>query len=142
MSEQDDTRGQKLLAEFSKAVRERTTPDGEPLLNQRGLEKIDALAKALTGADGPPGLRLARDVRERFRLTRDGRNAQITVGWKREVGAIEVGGERANKTSRALLYVWDADAAHWRKLDGVGELYEDLVIVLTEYLYPEARDAR
>ncbi len=142
MGDQDDTRGQGLLADLSKAVRERAAPDGEPLLNRKGLEKIETLAKVLTGPDAPPGLRLTRDAQDRFKLTRDGRNAQITVGWKREVGAIELGGERAGKGSRPILYVWDEPATQWRRLDGVSELYDDLVVVLTEFLYPEVKRER
>jgi hypothetical protein len=142
MSEQDDTRGHKLLADLSKAVRERAAPDGEPLLNRKGLEKIETLAKLFTSADAPPGLRLARDAQDRFKLTRDGRAAHVSVAWKREVGAIELGGERAGKTSRAILYVWDEPAAWWRRLDGVSELYDDLMVVLTEFLYPEAKRER
>lgn len=139
MSEQDDTRGQKLLADLTKVIRERTAPDGEPLLHKRGLEKIETLARALTGADGPPALRLSRDGAERFRVWRDGRNALITVTWKRDLGAIELGSERLGKPSRGLLYVWDEAAAHWRRMDASSELYEDLVVILTEFLYPEAR---
>ncbi len=142
MSEQDDTRGHKLLADLSKLVRERTTTDGEPILHRRGLAKIETLAKLLTSADAPPGLRVLRDAQDRFKLGRDGRNALITVAWKRDLGAIELGGERANKTSKAILYVWDDPAAHWRRLDGVSELYDDLMVVLTEFLYPEAKGER
>mgnify|MGYP000909814638 CR=1 FL=1 len=34
---------------------------------------------------------------------------------------------------------WDEAAAHWRRMDASSELYEDLVVILTEFLYPEAR---
>lgn len=142
MSDQDDTRGRQLLADLSKAVRERAAPDGEPILNRKGLEKIETLAKMLTGPDAPPGLRLTRDAQERFKLTRDNRNAHVSVAWRRDVGAIELGGERLGKGSRPILYVWDDPASHWRRLDGVSELYEDLVVVLTEFLYPEAKRER
>lgn len=142
MSEHDDARGQKLLADLTKVILERTAPDGEPLLHKRGMEKIETLARMLTGADGPPALRLSRDGADRFRVWRDGRNALITVSWKRDLGAIELGSERLGKASRGLLYVWDDAASHWRRMDAASELYEDLTVVLTEFLYPEAKSDR
>src|SRR6185295_9998809 len=36
-------------------------------------------------------------------------------------------------------FVWDQEQSHFRRMEGEGELYEDMVAALVEYLYPEGR---
>jgi hypothetical protein len=41
---------------------------------------------------------------------------------------------------KALVrYVWDDGLSKWRKLDGGGEIWEDVAALLVDTLYPEGR---
>ncbi|MBI5516494.1 MAG: hypothetical protein HY909_22105 [Deltaproteobacteria bacterium] len=135
----DQERGRRLLQELAQKVRDKTTPQGDPQLNQRGLDMVEALARDLTGAEGFPGLHLFRDSAERFRLQRERKNAEVTVEWFRDIGAIELGGERNGSRPKPIRYLYDEPAGVWRRMTGGGDLYEDLVLLLTEFLYPEVR---
>lgn len=137
--EDDDERGRLLLKDLAERVREKVAIGGEPVLQQRGVAKIETLARMLDGEESMPGLRVLRNSAERLRLQRDGRNADVLVEWKRDAGAISLGGERNGRVARSILYMWDEPTARWQRLGGDSELYEDLVIILTEYLYPEVR---
>lgn len=139
MADQDDERGRLLLQDLARTVREKVSIDGEPLLQRRGLAKLDTIAKMLNGAESLPGLRVLRNSAERLRLQRDGRNADVIVEWMRDAGALALGAERNGRRARSILYVWDEPAARWTMMGGESELYDDLVVVLVEYLYPEAR---
>lgn len=141
MADPDDERGWLLLGDLARAVREKVSIDGEPLLQRRGIAKLDAIAKMLGGAEAPPGLRVLRNSAERLRLQRDGRGADVVVEWLRDAGALSLGGERNGRRARAILYVWDDAAQAWKMMGGESELYEDLVVILTEFLYPEVRGA-
>ncbi len=72
---------------------------------------------------------------------RDGRNADVVVEWMRDAGALALGAERNGRRARSILYVWDEPGGRWVMMGGESELYDDLVVVLTEYLYPEVRGA-
>lgn len=135
----ENERGRKLLKDLASAVREKTTVTGEPKLNALGLGAIDALSRDLTGPEGMPGLKLYRDNAERFRLQRERKNAEITVEWQREIGAVVLTAERNSSRSRGLRYLHDEASGEWRRMEGTGELYEDVVAALIEYLYPEAK---
>jgi len=50
-----------------------------------------------------------------------------------------VAGEKFGEPKRLVRYVFDQEQAHFRRMEGEGELYEDLVADLVEYLYPEGR---
>jgi hypothetical protein len=130
--------GKKRLKDLAKQVREKTTSaTGAPQLHQKGLELVDELAKELTGPDGMPGLKLYRDSPARFRLQRSPRNAEITIEWQREIGALALIGEKHGEPKNLVRYVWDEGPKVWRRLDGGGEIYEDLTAALVTYLYPE-----
>ena len=137
--EDDDERGRLLLQDLALRVKEKVAIGGEPVLQQRGVAKIETLARMLDGEEALPGLRVLRNSAERLRLQRDGRNADVVVEWKRDAGALALGGERNGRTARSILYMWDEPTARWQRLGGDSELYEDLVFILTEYLYPEVR---
>ncbi len=100
---------------------------------------VERLARDLTAPDGVPGLKLWRDTPTRFRLTRSPRNAEILVEWQRDIGAMVLAGEKHGEPRRLTRYVFDQEAQHFRRMEGEGELYEDLVAALVEYLYPEGR---
>ena len=137
--EDDDERGRLLLKDLAERVREKVAIGGEPVLQQRGVSKIDTLAHMLDGEESLPGLRVLRNSAERLRLQRDGRKADVLVEWQRDAAAIALGGERNGRVARSILYMWDEPTQRWQRMGGDSELYEDLVIILTEYLYPEVR---
>ena len=80
--------GKKRLKDLAKQVRDKVATTGAPVLQQRGLDIVEDLAKELTGPDGLPGLKLHRDSATKFRVQRSPRNAEITVEWERDIGAL------------------------------------------------------
>jgi hypothetical protein len=134
-----DERGRKLLLDLAKNIQEKVSPSGEPLLNREGLKMVERLARDLTGPGGMPGLKLWRDAPAKFRLQRSPRNAEITVHWQRDIGAMVVIGEKHGNPKQITRYVFDAALEHWRRMEGEGELYEDIAAALVEFLYPEGR---
>ncbi len=131
--------GKKRLKDLAREVREKVTPQGAPLLQQRGLALVDELATELGGPDGMPGIRVTRDSAMRFRLARPQRNAEITVEWQRDIAALSVTCEKHGEPKTLVRYVWDEPQSKWRRLDGGGEIWEDLAAALVEVLYPEAK---
>ena len=131
--------GRKLLQDLATSVRERVSPAGEPLVNREAIKMVERLARDLTAPGGMPGLKLWRDSPTRFRLTRAPRNAEILLEWQRDIGAMVLAGEKHGEPKQLTRYVWDQEQAHFRRMEGEGELYEDMVAALVEYLYPEGR---
>lgn len=138
MSEGEE-RGRKLLMDLAKAVSEKVAPSGEPILNREGLKMIERMARDLTAPGGMPGIKLWRDAPGKFRLRREPRNAELTLHWQRDIGAMVMTGEKHGDPKAMMRYVLDPELQHWRRMDGEGELYEDLAKALVEYLYPEGR---
>jgi hypothetical protein len=132
-------KGRKLLQDLAGAVREKVSPTGEPLLNREGIKMVERLARDLVAPGGMPGLKLWRDTPTRFRLQRSPRNAEIMIEWQRDIGAMVMTGEKFGEPKRLTRYVFDQAEEHFRRMEGEGELYEDLVAALVEYLYPEGR---
>ena len=130
--------GKKRLRDLAQQVRAKVATTGAPLLNQRGLDLIEDLAKELMSPDGMPGLKLHRDSAAKLRLARANRNAEISVEWERDIGALGLACEKHGEPRTFVRYVWDDGDQKWRKLDGGGEIYEDVSIALATYLYPEA----
>lgn len=131
----------KRLRDLAKQVREKVTPTGAPLLHQKGLELVEELATELSAPDGMPGLKVWRDSTQKIRLTRAPRNAEITLEWQREIGALGMTCEKHGEPKVLVRYVWDEAAKKWRKLDGGGDIWEDVTGALVEYLYPEGKAA-
>jgi hypothetical protein len=131
--------GRKLLQSLANTVREKVSPAGEPLVNKEGLKMVERLARDLAAPDGMPGLRLYRDAPSKFRLQRPPRNAELTLEWQRDIGAMVLTGEKFGEPKRLVRYVFDQEEQHFRRFEGGGELYEDLVAALVEFLYPEGR---
>jgi hypothetical protein len=131
--------GRKRLQDLASAVREKVSPTGEPLINREGLKMVERLARDLVAPGGMPGLKLWRDAATKFRLQRPPRNAEIMVEWQRDIGAMVMTGEKFGEPKRLVRYVFDQEQTHFRRMEGEGELYEDLVEALVEYLYPEGR---
>jgi hypothetical protein len=129
--------GKKKLRDLAQQVRAKVQPSGEAVLNKRGLDMVEELAKDLSGPEGMPGLKVRRDGPDKFRLERPPRNAEIAIEWQREIGALVMTCEKFGDPRTLVRYVWDDGAKHWRAMDGGGELYADLAARLTEYLYPE-----
>jgi hypothetical protein len=48
-------------------------------------------------------------------------------------------GEKFNEPKKLTRYVFDQELGHFRRMEGEGELYDDVVEALVEYLYPEGR---
>jgi hypothetical protein len=131
--------GKKRLKDLAKQVRDKVATTGAPVLQQRGLDIVEDLAKELTGPDGLPGLKLYRDSPTKFRVQRAPRNAELTVEWERDIGALGLTCQKHGEPKSFVRYVWDAGESKWRKLDGGGEIYEDVTTALIEYLYPEMK---
>jgi hypothetical protein len=72
-------------------------------------------------------------------LQRSPRNAEITVEWEREIGAVALTKEKHGEPKILVRYVWDESEKKWRRLEGGGEIWDDLSSALVEVLYPEAR---
>lgn len=134
-----EEQGRKRLQELSKALQEKVAPSGEPLLNRRALKTVERIARDLTGEAAMPGLRVWRDSAGKFRLQRPPRNAEITVEWQRDIGAMVLMAERHGNPRTLVRYVYDEAEDHFRRMEGGGELYADLSETLIEYLYPEAK---
>ncbi|WP_438015936.1 hypothetical protein WMF18_34540 [Sorangium sp. So ce315] len=134
-----EERGRQKLQALAKTLQEKITPSGEALLNRQGLKMIERLARDLTGENAMPGLRVWRDSAGKFRLQRPPRNAEIAVEWQRDIGAMVMTAERPGHPRAMVRYVYDQAADHFRRMEGEGELYEDLVDALVEHLYPEGR---
>lgn len=131
--------GKKRLRDLAKQVREKVTPTGAPLLQQRGLALVEELAAELGSPDGMPGLRVVRDSPSKVRLQRSPRNAEITLEWQRDIGALALVTEKHGEPKTLVRYVWDETLDRWRRLDGGGEIYEDVTQALVTILYPEGR---
>ena len=97
----------KRLRDLAKQVREKVTPTGAPLLHQKGLELVEELATELSAPDGMPGLKVWRDSSQKIRLTRAPRNAEITLEWHREIGALGMTCEKHGDPKVLVRYVWD-----------------------------------
>jgi hypothetical protein len=100
---------------------------------------VERLARDLTAPGGVPGLKLWRDSPIKFRLERPLRNAEIGVEWQKDIGALVMTAEKFGGPKSMQRYVYDQELAAFRRMEGEGEPYEDLVAWLVEYLYPEGR---
>lgn len=131
--------GKKLLKDLAKQARDKVAATGAPVYHQRGLELLEDLEKELAGPDGMPGLRVVRDSPARIRLQRSPRNAEISLEWERDIGALGLVCEKHGEPKTRVRYVWDEAEEKWRKLDGGGEIYADVSAALVEILYPEMK---
>lgn len=131
--------GKKRLKDLAQQARAKVAVTGAPVLHQRGLEIIEDLAKELGGPDGMPGLKLYRDSPTKFRVQRTQRNAELTIEWERDIGALGLTCQKHGEPKSFVRYVWDAGESKWRKLDGGGEIFDDVTSALIEYLYPEMK---
>jgi hypothetical protein len=131
--------GKKLLQDLANNVREKVSSTGEQLVHREGLKMVERLARDLTAPGGMPGLKLWRDAPTKFRLQRSPRNAELTLEWQRDIGAMVMSGEKLGDPKVVSRYVFDQELGHFRRFEGGGELYEDLVAALVEFLYPEGR---
>jgi hypothetical protein len=131
--------GKKRLKDLAKQVREKTAVDGAAVLHHKGLAIIEELAKELGGPDAMPGLKVYRDNAQKFRLQRSPRNGEITMEWQREIGAVALTKQKHGEPKAMVRYVWDEPEQKWRRLEGGGELWEDVSTALVDVLYPEAR---
>jgi hypothetical protein len=132
-------RGRQLLAALAEKVRKEVAPSGEPILHAKGQKAVAELAADLSGDHGPPGLKVFRDAHDRFRVQRPNKNAEIGVEWQRPIGAVVLKCDKGGHPSPDVRYTYrEADDA-WHRMDGEGELYEDVTELLAEVLYPEAK---
>jgi hypothetical protein len=132
-------RGKQLLSAFSAKVKKEVAPSGEPVIHARGQKAVAELAADLSGPDAPPGLKVFRDAIDRFRVQRQAKNAEIRVEWQRPIQCIVVALEKAGRTLPEVKYVHRDGDDSWHRMEGEGELYEDVMGLLAEAMYPEAR---
>jgi hypothetical protein len=132
-------KGKKLFADLADKVRTEVAPSGEPLLHKRGQKAVADLATDLSGENAPMGLRVFRDAVDRFRLQRPGKNAQIEVRWERPIGGVVVQSEKMDRRDPEVKYLFREAEDEWHRMEGEGELYEDISKLLIDYMYPEAR---
>jgi hypothetical protein len=133
-------RGKKLFADLAEKARAQIAPSGEPVLHARGQKAVADLAADLSGPESPPGLKVFRDGGDRFRLQRPGRNGEIAVRWNRPIGAIVVMTARGDRVDPEIKYLYRDTEEEWTRMEGEGELYEDISKWLVEYLYPELKN--
>jgi len=133
------TEGKKKLVALAGKVKEKVSQQGDALLQRRGLDLVEALAGDLTGEAAMPGLRLYRDAPSKFRLQRATRNAEITVEWHKDIAALSMTCEKHGEPKALTRYVYDAAKDHFRRMEGGGEIYDDLAAALAEYLFPETK---
>ncbi len=131
--------GRKLLQDLAGAVREKVAANGDALVHREGIKMVERLARDLTAPEGMPGLKLWRDSPVKFRLQRSPRNAEIAVEWQRDIGALVMTAEKFGGPKAMMRYVFDPQLDAFRRMEGEGEPYADLVEWLVEYLYPEGR---
>jgi hypothetical protein len=139
MAAMPNDQGKKLLQDLANTVREKVSPTGDVLINREGIKMVERLARDLTAPGGMPGLKLYRDTPTKFRLQRPMRNAEITVEWQKDIGCMVMSGEKFGEPKQTHRFVYDQHEDHFRRFEGGGDLYEDLVAALVEYLYPEGR---
>lgn len=132
-------RGKKLLAGLGAKVREELDTSGQSLLHIKGQKAVADLAKDLEGPDAPPALKVFKDAVDRFRLQRPTRNGQIAVRWERAIGAIVMQVELGPVKQPEVRYVHREEDDSWNRMEGEGELYEDVTFWLGEVLYPESK---
>jgi hypothetical protein len=131
--------GKQRLKDLAKQAREKVAKTGAPVLYQRGLDIVEELAKELTGPDGMPGLKLHRDSPAKFRVQRANRDAELTIEWDRDIGAVGLTCQKHGEPKTFVRYVWDQGDSKWRKLDGGGEIFDDVATALVDFLYPEMK---
>jgi hypothetical protein len=131
--------GRKLLQDLAGTVREKVSATGDAIVNREGIKMVERLARDLAAPGGMPGLKLWRDSPTKFRLTRSPRNAEIGVEWQKDIGALVMTAEKFDGPKAVQRYVFDQELDAFRRMEGDGGPYEDLVGWLVEYLYPEGR---
>jgi hypothetical protein len=129
--------GRKRLFEAAKKVREKVSQTGDAVLHKKGLLLVEMLARDLSSPESFPGLKLWRDAPSKFRLTRSTRNAEIAVEWQKDVLAAAITCEKHGEPKKMTRYIYEQDKDRWRRMEGEGEIYDDLTSWLVEYLYPE-----
>lgn len=130
--------GRKRLKELAQNIRAKAAQSDEGR-HKKGLLLVEMMARDVTGEDGMPGIKLWRDAPSKFRLTRGNRNAEITLEWQREIGAAVMTCTKQNEPKKVARYILDDAAEVWRRMEGEGEIYDDLAGALVEYLYPEGK---
>jgi hypothetical protein len=129
----------KRLKDLAKQVRDKVTTTGQALLHQKGLELVEEMAKELASPDGMPGLLVLRDGVHKLRLQRPHRNAEIAIEWHRDIGALSMTSEKHGEPKRMVRYVFDEAQTKWRRLEGGGDVWDDVTTTIVEFLYPEAK---
>ena len=130
--------GKKKLKDLAAAVRAKAAQSDEAR-HKKGLLLIELLARELAAPDGLPELKVWRDAPSKFRLTRGKRNADVAVEWQREIGAAVMTCERPGEPKRMWRYIHDEPTDSWKRMEGEGEIWNDIADTLAEYMYPEGK---
>ena len=131
--------GRKRLKALAERVRAKALVTDEAR-HKKGLLMVELLSRDLTGDDALPELKLSRDAPSKFRVTRARRGAEITVEWQRDIGAAVMTGQKEGEARKMSRYILDEETEVWRRMEGTGELYEDVEAALIQYLYPEGKE--
>jgi hypothetical protein len=105
--------------------------------NRKGLLLIELVARELSQEGGVPELRVTRDAVSKLHVNRGEKVGEIALEWQRPIGATVMTFERPGVPRRTWKYILDEPADVWRRMEGEGELWEDLASGLEEYLYPD-----
>ncbi len=129
----------KRLRALAESARAQLDPSGEAAIHGKGLALVEEIFRELSGPMAMPGLAVLRQGVEKLKLLRSGRNAEIALAWARPIGALELASKLLGKEKTFRRYVWDPAITQWRRMEGVGEIWEDLQGELVAVLYPEVK---
>jgi hypothetical protein len=134
MSEQ----GKQKIKDLAAAVRAKVQQSDEAR-HKKGLLLVEMMARELAAPDGLPELKVARDAPSKLRLTRPKRTGEIALEWQREIGAAVLTSERQGEPKRMWRYIHDETGDVWRRMEGEGEIWDDVADTLAEVLYPDGK---
>jgi hypothetical protein len=134
----DEEAGAALFRDFASEVRAGLEGVEDREVRERGKKLIVKLVDQLGGPNGIPGLRIERETDTRIRLERMPKDAEITIAWESETGAVSVA-KRKGTTSSVARYAWSRHEQRWARVDASGSLYPELHAAIKDCLYPELK---
>jgi hypothetical protein len=131
--------GRKKLKELAQAIRSKQNKSDEER-HKKGLLMVEQMSRDLTGDDGMPNLKLWRDAPAKFRVQHGTRNAEISLEWQRDIGAVVMTCQKFGEPKVVSRYVLIEATNVWRCMEREdADVYGDMAAALVEYLYPEGK---
>lgn len=130
--------GRKRFKNLAERVRAKVVESDEAR-HKKGLLLIELMARDLKTESGLPDLVLSRDAPSKFRLNRARRNGEISLEWQRDIGAAVMTAQRPGEPRTMARYILDETTDVWRRMEGEGEIYEDMETILIDCLYQEGK---